>query len=253
VEIEEAQRVARAFYEALDRGVLALYREGRRPWRPRDYVYDSEIGGCPRRTVLSMTREPPPNPEESARSVLAPLLGSLINDFVQDALRAGGALIKAEDPINDDRTHGRADAWITLDGAGDHLLEIKTISLWGYNHLDRPKDEHVSQVTRYMEKTGFPHALFAYWAPEDLDILDPKVFIEADRPEEREKARAWIDNVLDHHRRGQVPPIPEGYEANGWPCRKIRRKDGAIFSCPFRDECWPGVPRPTYEELYGDA
>lgn len=246
--LSDAERagIARAFYAASERAMLSYRRRDRdgREWKARDYVYDSEIGGCLRKTVQNMTREAPPNPEETAGSVQAMVLGSMIHERLQAMFAASPFFLGAETPHDDEKSHGRADLWLDMPGIGRTLVEIKTISLYGWQNLgSRPKDEHVLQVHPYMRKSGCTWCVLAYYSPDaDVNLLDPKVYIVEFDPKVDAEARKFVDDARRHAKAGTLPPIPPTYQPDAFPCRSVRVRDGVVFRCPWRGTCWPNAP-----------
>lgn len=82
------------------------------------------------------------------------------------------------------------------------ILELKTINSFSFNKLEKPKDEHLEQVTCYSIGTGIRTVLFVY---EERNFLNKKLFLITVTDEMRQKIIDKIDTVNRYVAEGKLP------------------------------------------------
>lgn len=85
----------------------------------------------------------------------------------------------------------------------DYLIEIKTISLFAFNKLKRPKKEHIIQATSYAYALNVDRVIFIY---EDRNFLQRKVFIYNVSKAEQESLKEKTDIVQRYVEESIIPP-----------------------------------------------
>lgn len=147
----------------LDQLITAALRaqhEAREAQHPRDHsvFHDSSANSCLRKRVLI----------RSGAEVAAPQaddlrnfeFGHMIHGLIQRALLAIGAIpivngvALLERTLTDAETSGTFDCLVKLNGSGYTLMDIKTCSVFAFQHLkeEGAKPGHMQQVCRYWLK-----------------------------------------------------------------------------------------------------
>jgi CRISPR/Cas system-associated exonuclease Cas4 (RecB family) len=201
--------------EQIDKFYLAQIKD-----KDRVKFWISEAGKCSRQIYFYFKKYP--KKEKDARVLRIMDHGDYTHMRIMSVLFALG-LVKATeiDIPSQEIVSGRADAIVNLDSK-PHVVEIKSISSYGFQNLDKPRREHMCQIQLYMHFFRIPQGILVY---ENKDNQDLKEFaVEYDDKiaknllEEFQILKHMIDNNI-------IPQIPLGLE--DWECRY----------CDYADEC----------------
>jgi hypothetical protein len=165
-------------------------------------------------------------------------LGKLIHLYVQSNLYKKGLLVDVEVPVKDDETgtHGHADAIIFHQGK-NKLVEIKSISPYGYKVENLPKDEHIKQASIYAGVLKIDIILFIYYnkANSELKYIEREtdfVFFEL----YRRLTKGVISKFSGNSRRARSVDIKKHDNIPQGICNKITNEKAV--TCPFSNFCF---------------
>lgn len=138
------------------------YYDEKPEWsKDRDYFYMSEAGKCDRSIFYGFKNKESNKPMDArVKRILEN--GDYVHARYLKIFAEMGILVAAEiTPQQTDLIHGRADAIIT-DGKQNYIVDIKSISQWGYTPLLKPKEEHEIQLMMYMYFFKIPRGYLIY-------------------------------------------------------------------------------------------
>jgi len=188
--------------------------------RDRVKFWISESGKCARQIYFSFKKFP--KKAKDARVLRIMDHGDYTHMRIMSVLFALGLVKATEIEIpSQEIVSGRADAIVNIEGK-PVVVEIKSISSYGFQKLEKPRREHLCQVQLYLHYFKIPSGILIY---ENKDNQDLKEFrVEYDEKisksliEEFEIIKHMIENNI-------VPPIPMGLE--DWECQY----------CDYAEEC----------------
>ena len=188
--------------------------------KDRKKFWISEAGKCARSIYFYFKKFP--KKEKDARILRIMDHGDYTHMRIMSVLFALG-LVKAteiEIPAQE-IVSGRADAIVNIDGK-PNVVEIKSISSYGFQKLDNPRREHLCQVQLYMHYFKIPTGILIYENKDNQDLKEFKVDydekIAKNLLEEFEILKHMIENNI-------LPPVPSGLE--DWECNY----------CDYAEEC----------------
>jgi hypothetical protein len=215
---DSATPVAEVLFQAVSRA------SGRR-FRPDEFRL-SETGSCPRYRVakcLGLVDTTAEDPE----GYLA--RGRVLEDWVAAEIRRhlGPAVrIRRQVPVRTRYGTGHIDiVCISRDTGHEHLVEVKTTQ---DRYLDDlPRAEHLQQVQAYL------HFRPSVRTAELLYVIATRGLLVRSWPVRRNEAigrtiEAELKVLAGYRSRRILPPIPDGYTPQGYPCSQ----------CPFAGRCW---------------
>jgi hypothetical protein len=152
-------------------------------------------------------------------------VGHFWHNYLQSRLKWAGVLKKSEVQVLSEEymIRGRADGIVDLNGR-DVLLEIKTISGYGFTNLKSPVDSHEFQANIYAEILGLKEILYLY---VNKDTCEFKEYLTP------VKRKYWLEakDVIGEIKEKLAQPTPP----NRW-CKTI--SDNRATNCEFCDLCF---------------
>lgn len=176
-----------------------------------DHFYITDAGKCPRQVFFKFKKAPKAEIEPRILRVFDEgdfihmrLMGVLISLGI---VRATEAKIPPQEIIS-----GRADAIVSLEGGKPYVLDFKSISSFGFNGLDKPKQEHVKQIQLYMHYFKIPQGILLYENKNSQELAE---FVLEYDPELVQKLLEEFEVLKKQIAQNSIPPIPP--EIVGWP------------------------------------
>lgn len=153
--------------------------------RAKGAFHPSEIAGedklCYRKMYYQYAKLPPDSNYVDAAQADNKLLrlfdlGSMVHLYLQYNLWRMGLLEEAEAAVVSEEfgVSGKTDGIIVYEGER-MVLEIKTITTFGFAKLTKPYEKHINQASIYAHFKGLSKILFIYY---DKNTSDMKYFIE---------------------------------------------------------------------------
>lgn len=138
------------------------YYDEKPEWsKDREYFYMSEAGKCDRTIFYDFKNKGTKKPMDArVKRILEN--GDYVHERYLKIFAEMGILVAAEiTPQQIDLIHGRADAIIS-DGKQIYVVDVKSISQWGFTPLLKPKPEHEMQLMMYMYFFKIPRGYLIY-------------------------------------------------------------------------------------------
>ncbi len=200
---------------------------------PRDHFWASDVFKCKRQLFYDF--QDIPKKALDARALLIFKAGDTFHDLIKNYFWRTGVLRQEEARLPDKAKEelnltGRFDAMVstTLEGERE-LVEIKSISHFGFEDMETPKEEWLGQLMIYMHYLGVKRGIiFAVnkntsqmkqWPIE----YDEKTF---------DKAKHYFIDTAKCIKEKIEPERP--YPRDSWQCGY----------CKFNDHCWRDCPKP---------
>jgi CRISPR/Cas system-associated exonuclease Cas4 (RecB family) len=201
--------------EKIDNFYLSQTRD-----RERTKFWISEAGKCARQIYFYFKKYP--KKEKDARVLRIMDHGDYTHMRIMSVLFALGLVKAAEIDIpSQEIVTGRADAIVNIEGK-PNVVEIKSISSYGFQYLEKPRREHLCQIQLYMHYFKIEQGILIY---ENKDNQDLKEFI-VNYDEKIAKSLLEEFEILKHMIENNIiPQIPLGLE--DWECRY----------CDYAEEC----------------
>lgn len=146
----------------------ALVNEKPREYKPRDYIYASELGIAPIDIYLRMTGVKPTN-EMNDRAKRKTEMGNIVENIVKVVLIRAGIMISHQKVCNTDKVHGRLDF---IAGGQINWEQAKRISSEEFDWLPEATRQSAREtIQRLSEK--YPNGL----KPIVLDVKSKSLFM----------------------------------------------------------------------------
>ena len=100
---------------------------------------------------------------------------------------------------------GRADGILKLDGE-NYVIELKSISSYGFEKTTEPKPEHMKQIQIYMHYFNIPKGIILM---ENKGNQEIKEFIVEKDSSLIQKIHTDFAKLKEMVSQGQIPPIPD--------------------------------------------
>ncbi len=141
--------------EILAKVDVGSYRRGN---RPRDRLWASQLGGCPR-AVWHSWQHPRPHDEEFEQHRGA--LGHAVEDMMFNGPFKRVAIAR-EVTFTNHRVSGRADGFLRFE-RDEHQVPVELKSTYGFDWaLAEPHKAHVAQALWYAQQDDSPYAILCY-------------------------------------------------------------------------------------------
>jgi len=209
------------------------YRNG-----PRDHFWASDVYKCKRQLFYEF--KDVPKKDLDARALLIFKAGDAFHDLIKNYLWRTGVLRQEEARLPETAREelnltGRFDAMVSTTPEGEReLVEIKSISHFGFEDMAEPKEEWVGQLTIYMHYLNVKKGIiFAV----NKNTSQMKQFEVPYSEKEFKKVVKYFKNVEKYIKKDKEPKRP--YARDSWQCRY----------CKFNKHCWRDCPLPEPPEL----
>ena len=212
---------------------LVLEENAERGKYARTHFWASEVGKCKRALFYDFTGVP--KKDFDARALLIFKAGDMFHDMIKNYFWRSGLLRQEEARLpatakKELNLTGRFDAIVSNTPEGEReLTEIKSISHFGFEHMDEPKKEWVLQLMIYLHylrmKRGIIFAInkntsqMKQWEVN----YDPKIF----------KTAVNYFKAVSKCIKNDTEPDRE-YPRDSWQCGY----------CKFSKHCWRDIPIP---------
>lgn len=205
-----------------------------RKYGPRENFWASEVFKCKRELYYKFDPDVPQK-KLDARALMVFKAGDAFHELVKNYLWRSGMLrqeeaklpAKAKEELN---LTGRFDAMVSTTKKGKReLVEVKSVSHFGFEEMEEPKEQWVGQTTIYLHYLGVKRGIiFAInkntsemkqWVVE----YDEKVF---------EKVKKYFSEVAKAIKKKKEPD--REFPRDSWQCGY----------CKFNQYCWRDCPLP---------
>jgi len=205
----------------------------------------SRVGMCPRQTVWSVREGIEADLTEAAGILAA---GKLYEAFIAEMFENEEIIPQME---------------VELAGIKGHLdfylprlklvIECKTIATSRIDSAKLPIEHHVAQLHAYLSALkdmgyGENYGAIIYLPRENPRLY--RVFTFAYDETKHSELVLTLEMLKDAIENDKVPPIPEGYSPNSFPCSWFSRISRIHLRCPFFERCWSKeAPQRQHQEM----
>ena len=199
--------------------MLKQYTQRKARVRGKGEFHPSQLFGCERAIWLSVLGAPsnaPCSATDELRKHLIFSMGDSVHLRWQTILTLVGVLEKAEVPVENKKYDliGHCDGILNINGER-MALEIKSINSMGFSRLTEPKEDHVRQVSIYMDCLGLEKGIILY---ENKDRHEVKEYVIKKSKKVVREYKQVIDRVKIAINEN-VPPKKESPTPNSTACR----------------------------------
>ena len=179
--------------------------------RPRDHLYASELGYCPRAVWLGFKK---PRPDDKEFREGRGALGHAVEDLVYKKLN--GFAVEREVSFRDERVSGRVDFVMRFSKRGPQIpLEVK--STYAYSRfVGDPMWAHLLQVGWYLtQMPEAPYGLLLYYS---LEYSTSAQWTVLKIPRDDEAVKERVDALWKVVHSDKEPPCREGKPEDCFDC-----------------------------------
>ncbi len=188
--------------------------------RKQTHFYVSNAGKCPRQVFFAM-KDYPRKPME-VHALRKMHHGDVVHSKLKNILYSLGIVKATEIEIPpQELISGRADAIIGMNGK-EYVVELKSISSFGFEQLDNPKDSDMKQLMLYMHYFSIPRGVLVYENKNTQELKEFEVDYDEMLARKILDSFARLKQDIDS---GRVPGKPR--ELEQWQCDY----------CPYIEEC----------------
>jgi len=210
---------------------------------PRDHFWASDVFKCKRALFYEFKLDIPKKALD-ARALMIFKAGDAFHDLVKNYLWRSGVLRQEEARLpqtakTELNLTGRFDAMVSTTPEGDReLVEIKSISHFGFEDMSEPKEEWLGQLMIYMHYLGVKNGVIFAINKNTSEMkqwsidYDEKVFA---------KAKGYFLEVAKFIKKNKEPERP--FARDSWQCGY----------CKFNGHCWRDCPIPEPPAFKIDA
>lgn len=179
--------------------------------------------GCQRKAYLAFFPQHAPAIPMTAEALLNMEVGNAFHDRLEGLFDRAGVLVRSEYSLRTTpHVSGRLDWLVMIPGIGLCVVDGKSMSTYAFKYATEPKAEHVAQVNQYAGELGIKTCGLIYFNKENGDL---RAFVFPYDPQLSERVHAEASQLalrvsLDRAsgRLDNLPPMPDGIDADSWPC-----------------------------------
>jgi len=229
--------------ETIEQLVLEDNEKRSKNYGPRDHFWASDVFKCKRQLFYEFKPDIPKKALD-ARALMIFKAGDAFHDLVKNYLWRSG-ILRAEEARLPDKAKeelnltGRFDAMVSSTPEGDReLVEIKSISHFGFEDMLEPKEEWLGQLIIYMHYLGVKKGVIFAINKNTSEMkqwpidYDEKIF---------EKVKNYFLEVAKFVKEDKEPDRP--YARDSWQCGY----------CKYNSHCWRDCPIPEAPAFKIDA